>query len=107
MEWEHVSRKNQLARYALCGDDKHFSGEAERRGCAYTHVRAELEVACATLDVLVMGVVEMTVDDLFRQGKGPLKPFSRGGGEIQMVVNGIWGSTYLSRTMARLSSMRW
>ena len=45
-----------------------------RGGGAYTHVRAELEVAGATLDVLMVGVVQVTVDDLFGQRQRPLEP---------------------------------
>ena len=46
-----------------------------RGGGAYTHVRAELEVASATLDVLMVGVVQVTVDDLFGQRQRPLEPW--------------------------------
>lgn len=39
-------------------------------GVLHAHaVRAELEVALAALDVLVLGVVKMRVDDLLRQGQ--------------------------------------
>ena len=41
---------------------------------AYTHVRAELEVALAALDVLVVGIIEVTVDYLFRERQGTLEP---------------------------------
>ena len=40
-----------------------------------TDVRTELEVVCATLDVLVVGVVEVTVDNLFGEGEGTLEPW--------------------------------
>lgn len=39
-----------------------------------TYVRAELEVACASDNVLVVRIVQVSVHYLFRQGKRALKP---------------------------------
>ena len=69
-----------------------------------TYVRAKLEVAGAALDVLVVWVIEVTVHNLFGQRQGSLEPccsvrHARGAG--------MRGETDLSRTTARLSSMRW
>lgn len=38
-----------------------------------THVGAKLEVGDTTLNVLLVGVVEVTVDDLLGEGKGAVK----------------------------------
>jgi len=42
------------------------------RGGMGTHVWAQLEVADTTSDVLVLGVIQMTIEDLFGQGKRAL-----------------------------------
>ena len=39
-----------------------------------TYVRAKLEVAHAAGDVLMCGIVEMTVQDLLGQGERPVEP---------------------------------
>lgn len=69
-----------------------------------TYVRAKLEVAGAALDVLVMRVIKVTVDNLFGQGEWPLEP---GRGMRKEAKMDDMGKTDLSRTTARLSSMRW
>jgi hypothetical protein len=42
------------------------------------HVRAELEVRDTTLNLLLMRVVEMTVDDLLGEGERAVQPGVRG-----------------------------
>lgn len=76
----------------------------KRRKAESTHVRAKLEVARATLDVLVVRVIKVTVDDLFGQGEWPLEP---GRGMRKEAKDNGMSKTDLSRTTARLSSMRW
>ena len=63
-----------------------------------THVRAEFEVASTTFDVLVVRVVEVTVNNLFGQGEWTLEPerTMRTGSKMNEVRN-----RDLSRTTAR------
>ena len=45
-----------------------------RGGWGDTHVWPEFEVRDTALDVLLLGVVEVTVDDLLGEGKRAVKP---------------------------------
>lgn len=70
----------------------------------FTHVRPQFEVASTANDVLVGRIVQVTVQDLFRQRQRSLQP-ENAFPKIPPSVK--TNTTHLSRTIARLSSMRW
>ena len=72
----------------------------EKRG---TCVRPKFEVARTSDDILVVGIVKMTVDNLFGESERTIK--SRHFYEHNS--NNTEKKRYLSRTMRRLSSIRW
>jgi len=62
--WQ-ATRWNVKRRY-VSGERNWIRGETE------AHVWAQLEVADTTSDVLVVGVIQMTIENLFGQGKRAL-----------------------------------
>jgi hypothetical protein len=80
------------------------SQQTELRVGRKTHVRAKLQIAGPSNNVLAVRVVEMSVDNLLGEGRWSLQ--SREACQLRPGAQGRY-KMYLSRTMARLSSMHW
>lgn len=61
-----------------------------------TYVRSELEVRDTSLDILIMGVVEMTVDDLLGEGEWSVKPDVS---YVRDIFEGVKRDVMATRTM--------
>lgn len=67
-----------------------------------TCVRSKFEVANTSDDILVVGIVKMTVDNLFGKSERSFEPRHF----YENKSNDTEKKRYLSRTMRRLSSIR-
>ena len=68
-----------------------------------TCVRTKFEVARTSDDVLVVRIIKMAVDNLFRESERAIKPRY----SYEQNSSNMEKKRYLPRTTRRLSSIRW